>query len=59
MRIPSRLIAINAATLFGLILSVHAVAGQEPLELIKNTPLPEVTGGDFDHFAVDLDNNRL
>jgi len=59
LQIPSRLIAINAATLLSLILSAHAVAGQKPLELIKNTPLPEVTGGDFDHFAVDLNENRL
>jgi Cytochrome D1 heme domain len=36
-----------------------ALAAQEPLELIHTTPLPEVTGGDFDHFTVDLAQNRL
>jgi hypothetical protein len=59
LKIPKRQIAVNAATLLTLFLSVNAVAGQEPLELIKNIPLPEVTGGDFDHFAVDLNENRL
>jgi DNA-binding beta-propeller fold protein YncE len=59
LNIPIRLISINAAALLTLSLSVNAVAGPDPLELIKNTPLPEITGGDFDHFAVDLDKNRL
>jgi hypothetical protein len=51
--------AIYAATLSTLFFSINAVAGQAPLELIKDIPLPEITGGDFDHFAVDLDRNRL
>jgi hypothetical protein len=61
MKISNRLTGIHAAaTLLTLFLSVNAVAaGKEPLELIKNIPLPEITGGDFDHFAVDLDKNRL
>jgi hypothetical protein len=42
-----------------LFFSVNAVAAAEPLELIKEVPLPEITGGDFDHFAVDLESNRL
>jgi DNA-binding beta-propeller fold protein YncE len=59
MKIPNRLIAVHAATLLTLFLGANAVAVQEPLELIKNIPLPEITGGDFDHFAVDLNKNRL
>src|ERR1700730_3683984 len=59
MKIPSRLITSHAAALLALFLSINAVAGQEPLELINNIPLPEITGGDFDHFAVDLNKNRL
>jgi hypothetical protein len=59
MKVPNRLIAIHAATLLSSFLSVNAMAAQEPLELIKSTPLPEVTGGDFDHFAVGLKKNRL
>ena len=38
--------------------ALHA-AGMAPLTQIGSTPLPEVTGGDFDHFAVDLRHNRL
>jgi DNA-binding beta-propeller fold protein YncE len=59
MNIADRLIAVHAAALLTLSVSVNAIAGQEPLELIKNIPLPQVTGGDFDHFAVDLKENRL
>ena len=39
--------------------SLQASAAQAPLDLIGNTRLPAVTGGDFDHFAVDLAKNRL
>jgi DNA-binding beta-propeller fold protein YncE len=38
--------------------ALHA-AYMAPLTQIGSTPLPEVTGGDFDHFAVDLRHNRL
>jgi DNA-binding beta-propeller fold protein YncE len=38
--------------------ALHA-ADMAPLTQIGSTPLPEVTGGDFDHFAVDLGHNRL
>ncbi len=38
--------------------ALHAV-DVAPLTQIGSTPLPEVTGGDFDHFAVDLRHNRL
>jgi DNA-binding beta-propeller fold protein YncE len=59
MKVPNRLIALHATALLTSFLSINAMAAQEPLELIKNTPLPEVTGGDFDHFAVGLKKNRL
>ncbi len=59
MKVPNRLIAIYAATLLTSFLSVAAVAVQEPLQLLKSIPLPQVTGGDFDHFAVGLKENRL
>jgi DNA-binding beta-propeller fold protein YncE len=59
MKLAARLIAVHAATLLTSFFSVNALAAQQPLELIKNIPLPEITGGDFDHFAVDLDKNRL
>jgi len=50
---------IQPAALLSLCLSFNAVAAPAPLELIKSIPLPAVTGGDFDHFAVDLKKNRL
>lgn len=36
----------------------HAGA-PEPLKLVGSIPLPEIPGGDFDHFAADLRGNRL
>jgi len=33
--------------------------GVGPLTLFTTTPLPEITGGDFDHFAVNLKDDRL
>ncbi|MDB5764399.1 MAG: hypothetical protein JWQ21_3394 [Herminiimonas sp.] len=59
MKIVKRLIAAQPAALLTLFLSLNAVAGQEPLELAANIPLPAITGGDFDHFAVNLEKNRL
>lgn len=40
-------------------LPVFAHASTTPLSLLSNTPLPDVTGGDFDHFAVDMTHHRL
>ena len=34
-------------------------ANMSPMWLPNTTPLPAITGGDFDHFAVDRKNNRL
>jgi DNA-binding beta-propeller fold protein YncE len=36
-----------------------ALADETPLTPVSTTPLPAVTGGDFDHFAVDLARDRL
>jgi DNA-binding beta-propeller fold protein YncE len=47
-----------AASLLLSVSSLYA-ANSSPLRLLKTTPLPMVTGGDFDHFAVDHKNNRL
>ena len=35
-----------------------AAPASAPLVLLRSTPLPDITG-DFDHFAVDLEHNRL
>jgi DNA-binding beta-propeller fold protein YncE len=47
-----------AASLLLSVSSLYA-ANTSPLRLLKTTPLPAMTGGDFDHFAVDRKNNRL
>ena len=47
-----------AASLLLSVSSLYA-ANTLPLRLLKTTPLPAITGGDFDHFAVDRKNNRL
>jgi DNA-binding beta-propeller fold protein YncE len=51
--------AIALITLFALSPGALHAADMAPLTQIGSTPLPEVTGGDFDHFAVDLRHNRL
>src|ERR1700704_3776191 len=51
--------AIALITLFALSPGASHAADMAPLIQIGFTPLPEVTGGDFDHFAVDLRHNRL
>src|SRR5579859_3882433 len=54
-------------TIFGF-LRIAAVAlvalaafaqSQPPLKFLQDIPLPGVAAGDFDHFAIDLDGNRL
>jgi DNA-binding beta-propeller fold protein YncE len=47
------------ASVILLMLSLQATAAPLPLVPAANIPLPAVTGGDFDHFAVALAKNRL
>lgn len=47
-----------SAAFAGLCLVTSAYAA-DPLKLISTTPLPQITGGDFDHFDADLQRNRL
>ncbi|CAB3772551.1 hypothetical protein [Paraburkholderia humisilvae] len=49
--------AVALTFLFGT--AAHAATPDEPVKLIKTIPLPDITDGDFDHFAVDLKRNRL
>lgn len=52
-----RAMIISAVVVF---LAVGCVAQRKaPLQLSHSTPLPELHDGDFDHFAVDLEGNRL
>jgi DNA-binding beta-propeller fold protein YncE len=51
-------VMILCAVLFVLVAGVWAQ--QKPaLELVQTTPLPELKDGDFDHFTVDIEGNRL
>jgi DNA-binding beta-propeller fold protein YncE len=59
MYILKRLAVAKPAAVFTMLLSLNAMAAQPPLQLVGNTPLPAVTGGDFDHFAVDVKKDRL
>ena len=43
-----------------IFLAVTALAQTKPpLKLLQTIPLPDVKGGDFNHFAIDLSGNRL
>jgi DNA-binding beta-propeller fold protein YncE len=56
----SQKVAAHAVAVLGGFGCVHALASeQQPLELVRSIPLPAVTGGDFDHFTVDLRRRRL
>ena len=49
-----------AATLaLSLLFGTAFAADNQPVQLVGSTPLPEIPGGDFDHFAVNLPGNRL
>jgi len=51
---------IGATFVFSVVLLTVAFAGEKtPLKLAQSTPLPDLKEGDFDHFAVDVDGNRL
>ena len=54
-RLLTVLIAANVIFL-GLAGSAQTIP---PLRLLQTIPLPELKGGDFDHFEVDLSGNRL
>jgi DNA-binding beta-propeller fold protein YncE len=54
-----RLLSISLAATLVLSTQVLAAPVNQPLRLLSTTPLPAVTGGDFDHFAADLTRNRL
>jgi DNA-binding beta-propeller fold protein YncE len=50
---------LRLASAFLIAMPMLAKARQEPLTLLRAIPLPAVTGGDFDHFAIDLPHHRL
>ena len=55
-------VGLSIACLASIFFSTVAVAASPspaPLTLQSTTPLPDITGGDFDHFAADLRRHRL
>jgi len=48
-----------ALAMYALSISLHATTKKVPLVLFGITPLPEIIGGDFDHFTFDLKHDRL
>src|SRR5260370_30988736 len=54
-RFLASLIAANVI-LFAVAASAQT---KPPLRLLQTIPLPDLKGGDFNHFAVDLSGNRL
>lgn len=53
-----RLAALLCFACVAAVQSVHATDAPK-LNLITTIPLPAITGGDFDHFAVDLAHSKL
>ena len=55
-----RLTATIVVTTLIIILAVAVRAKHgAPLELLQRIPIPDLKDGDFDHFAVDLQHQRL
>jgi DNA-binding beta-propeller fold protein YncE len=57
MQITAHLLALTCLCFASTSFAAEPSAG--PLTVLSTTPLPAVTGGDFDHFAVDLPRSRL
>jgi len=57
MQITAHLLALTCLCFASTSFAAEPSAG--PLTVLSTTPLPAVTGGDFDHFAVDLPHSRL
>jgi DNA-binding beta-propeller fold protein YncE len=53
---------VKALILAGALIGMPTAAKcqeKAPLKLLQSIPLPDLKDGDFDHFAVDLEGNRL
>src|SRR3984893_5005958 len=51
-------VLILAGAIVGM-LTTAKCQDKTPLKLLQSIPLPDLKDGDFDHFAVDLEGNRL
>ena len=54
-----RFTAVILGSVFCVVVTIAQAADQQPLQLVHTIPLPQLKEGDFDHFTVDLANNRL
>lgn len=59
MNTPKIRLIVAATAAVALASMCWAAARQQPLRLTKSVPLPMLHDGDFDHFTVDLQSNRL
>lgn len=57
-KLKTRLVAVAAAA-FTVMSVCSAAVKEQPLRLTKSISLPMLHDGDFDHFTVDLQSNRL
>ena len=55
----NRFRAVILFSLYCVLFNIAEAANQPPLKLVQTIPLPQLKEGDFDHFTVDLANNRL
>src|SRR5690348_17074998 len=58
---PMKCLRLAALLCFAYVASVQGVHATDApkVKLITTIPLPAITGGDFDHFAVDLAHSKL
>src|ERR1700731_2195185 len=54
-----RFLAFLIAANVIFVASAASAQTKPPLRLLQTIPLPDLKGGDFNHFAVDLSGNRL
>lgn len=54
-----RFLAFLAAANIGFFAASASAQRKPPLRLLQTIPIPDLKGGDFDHFDVDLQSNRI
>lgn len=60
MTTAMKLVSLGVAS-FAVLWGASGASAQDktPLKLVQTIPVPDLKDGDFDHFAVDLEGNRL
>lgn len=54
-----RFLAFLAAANIGFFSAAASAQQKPPLRLLQTIPMPDLKGGDFDHFDADLQGNRI